>query len=400
MAIMSYLEDNARTGRILLPDLVRAFALFGIVLVNVAYFAYPGEVTYHAGGLATGLDKAAYFAVNSLFLFKSYTLFSFMFGVGLAYQMSAAARHGANFGSTYFRRMFGLILLGVLHVTLAFLGDILIIYGLLGMVLFLFRKAGQKALIITGLVLVVVQIGIAALLALVLYLGETFSPQEMAAAMAEIQVSMTKAGSIYPQGGFAEIAARRWSEWLGYIGFAMPIQAPGVFGFFLLGLAGVKAGILSDPAAPIWRTARRIYLPIGLLLSMVGAAIYISGPNPISSTGLLGYTVILLAAPFSSLGYIGLIAKWSQGPMTALKSFVARGGTASLTAYLMQSLILSLVFCGYGLGYYQKIDAFGCVMIAAATGLFTISFASLWRTRFKRGPLEVLLRKWTYFGKR
>ena len=72
---MSYAAESQAAGRHVLPDLVRAFAVIGIVLVNVAYFAYPGEVTYHDGGLNTPLDQAAYFGVNALFLFKAYTLF-------------------------------------------------------------------------------------------------------------------------------------------------------------------------------------------------------------------------------------------------------------------------------------------------------------------------------------
>ena len=64
---MSYTHENQRSGRIMLPDLVRAFALFGIVVVNVAYFAYPGDLTYHAGGLVSKLDEWSYFLVNTLF---------------------------------------------------------------------------------------------------------------------------------------------------------------------------------------------------------------------------------------------------------------------------------------------------------------------------------------------
>jgi hypothetical protein len=79
---MSYTNESQAAGRHILPDLTRAFAVIGIVLVNVAYFAWPGEVTYHDGGLNKSLDHAAYFGVNALFLFKAYTLFSLMFGVG------------------------------------------------------------------------------------------------------------------------------------------------------------------------------------------------------------------------------------------------------------------------------------------------------------------------------
>ena len=138
---------SATTDRILLPDLVRAFALFGIALVNVAYFAYPADITYHAGGLVTSTDQIAHFTVNTLFLLKSYTLFSFMFGVGLAYQMLSAQRRGASFASEYFRRMVGLVLLGILHVSFGFLGDILIFYGVLGCFLYFFRETKPKTLV-------------------------------------------------------------------------------------------------------------------------------------------------------------------------------------------------------------------------------------------------------------
>ena len=400
LPFMSYLEDNSRTGRVLLPDLVRAFALLGIVLVNVAFFAFPGELTYHAGGLNSALDNAAYFGVNALFLFKSYTLFSFMFGVGLAYQMLSAEQRGVQFTASYFRRLTGLIILGILHVTLAFQGDILIFYGILGIGLYFFRNASQKTLVTTGIVLVIVQVLIALLFSVSLYLGDVYSPDEMKTLGDDIQRNTVAAISVHSNGDFTEIASRRWGDWLGMLQFVLPLQGPGVFAFFLFGLAAVGSGVLTDATAPLWSKSRRVYLPIGLLISVVGATIYVISDNPISSGGLFSYALIVLAAPFSSLGYIGLIAKWSAQPTSAFKVFVARGGTASLTAYLLQSLILSLIFCGYGLGLYSKLGAFACISIAFVVGSLTISFASIWRTRFKLGPMEILLRRWTYLGQR
>ena len=95
---------------------------------------------------------------------------------------------------------------------------------------------------------------------------------------------------------------------------------------------------------------------------------------------------------------MGWLAKWAAGPDSAVKTFLARGGTATLTAYLMQSIILSLIFCGYGFGLYGKIGAAGCIAIAAITGIFTICFASLWRAKYARGPFEYALRRFTYLG--
>lgn len=391
-----YQQENEQSGREVLPDLVRAFALFGIAVVNVAYFAYPADITYHAGGLNSGIDHAAYFGVDSLFLFKSYTLFSFMFGVGLAYQMRSAQKWGRSFSSMYFRRMLGLMMLGILHVTLAFMGDILIVYAVLGSLLFLFRKARNKTLIITGLTLVFLQVLVALFFSAGLYYSENHTPDQMVKMSSEMTRARMVATDVYGGNDFFAVASQRWRDWAGMVMFALPLQAPGVFGFFLFGLAAVRSGVLTDTNARIWKTSRRILLPIGLVLSIIGTVIFQSSGNPMSSAALFGYAIILFAAPFSSLGYIGLIAKWAAAPMSKFKVFVARGGTASLTAYMLQSVVMSLVFCGYGLGLFGEIGAFACVSIAIIVGILSVVLASLWRAKFSLGPLETLLRAWTY----
>ncbi len=120
--------------------------------------------------------------------------------------------------------------------------------------------------------------------------------------------------------------------------------------------------------------------------------------SPVSAQALFAYTILAIAAPLSSLGYIGLIAKWSEAPISRLKVFLARGGSASLTAYLLQSFILSVLFAGYGLGYFAELSALLCIVLALCVGIFTIAFASLWRMRFKQGPMETLLRRFASAG--
>ena len=396
---MTYLEQNAATGRHVFPDLVRAFALLGIVLVNVAYFAYPGEITYGYGGIRNGADVAASFAVDALFLFKSYTLFSVMFGAGLAYQMMSAERRGVTFGPRYFRRLFGLLLLGVLHVTFAFVGDILILYAVLGAVLYLFRNRSERALKRWAFGLLTLQIVLSVLGAVGFAMGEHFDPDAMAASDEAMRATMAVGADIYANGSFAQIVAQRWNDWVGYVGFAVIGQAPGALSFFLFGLLGVRSGALQDPDAPLWSKARRLYLPMGLLLSAIGAWLIVSAESSLTGQGLAGMALVVAAAPLSSIGYLGVTALWATGPMTGLKTFFARAGTSSLTAYLLQSLILSFIFHGYGLGLYARIGAAGCVAIALVTGFATLAFSSLWRTRFARGPFESVLRRWTYLGK-
>lgn len=397
---MNYLEQNTAMGRHVFPDLVRAFALFGIVMVNVAFFAWPGPDTYTYSGPLTGVDAGAVFMVDSLFLMKSYTLFSAMFGAGLAYQMMSAERRGVAFGPRYFRRLLGLLLIGVAHVAFAFVGDILIVYAVIGALLFLFRNRTVKTLRRWGFAFLIVQAVVLALMAAMIGALDAFDPAEAAKVNAEMQADMQASFDIYATGSFAEVSLARLKEYPEYAAFIIPLQGFGVVAFFLFGLAGVKSGLFDDPSAPLWQRARRVYLPIGLVISFVGAWLISASANMMSGQYLLGLTVIFVASPLSTLGYLGLIAKWSQGSMTALKAFMARAGTSTLTGYLLQSLILSFVFCGYGLGLFGQLGAAACIAIAAATGLFTLAFCSLWRTRFQRGPVESLLRSWTYLGNR
>jgi len=398
---MTYTSERLAAGREVFPDLVRSFAILGIVVVNVAFFAYPALTGYAGDALSSGVDKASYFAVNALALMKSFSLFSFMFGVGLAYQMMSAERRGVAFGPRYARRIIGLFVLGLAHVYFAFVGDILIIYAIFGAVLYAFRDFEPKLLIRIGTILILIQTALGVLGGLLIAVGASVLP---AAEMAEIQALFDEdiAASFegYQAEEFTTVAAHRLGEYAGYAKFILPFQGLAVFGYFLWGLAAAKTQAISDPSRPGWRKARRQALPVGLILSAIGAWFLIHADGLFSVGYGWGTLFVTLGAPLSTLGYLGLLAKWAEGPDSGLRTFFARGGTATLTAYLLQSLILSWVFSGYGLGLYGKLSASVCIGIAFATGLFTLLLSSLIRTRFQRGPFEWLLRKWTYLGAR
>ena len=397
---MDYQTENKASGRQILPDLTRAFALVGIALVNVGFMAWPAMIGYHAGGLETGIDEAAHFLVSALFLYKSYTLFAFMFGVGFAYQIRSAERRGTGFGGEYWRRIAGLVILGLLHVALLFQGDILVIYAVLGSVLFLFRKASEKTLIRWAIGIYLVQILVLAAMAGLVWLGFALAPDEMARQSLETREDAEWAFSVFGAGTFAETVVLRLAEWSEIVVFGLIMQGFGALSFFLFGLAAVRGGVIADPSAPIWRRARRAFLPIGLAGSAVGAWIMMGADDFISPEVMFGLFLITLFSPFASAGYIGLIARWAERPASPVKTFLARGGTATLTAYLMQGLLFSLIFNGYGLGLFATLGAAACTAIAFGVALFSIIFSSLWRTRFKRGPMEALLRSWTYLGAR
>ena len=398
---MSYLQETRDAGREVFPDLARACALIGIALVNVAVFSHPMMGGYSAEGALEGADKWSYFIVNAFFLMKSYTLFSFMFGVGFAYQMKSAERRGVGFAGRYWRRSIGLLVLGLLHVALLFQGDILVIYAILGCLLFLFRNMGESGLIRWAIALYAVQILVVVLASGSFIAGMAFAPEAMQEQIAMNDELIVSANEAYGSGTFADSIAQRFTEWGQVITFGMMMQGIGAMAFFVFGLAAVRMGSIADPARPFWKRCRHVFLPIGVTGSAVGAWFMVNAGGGMMSTGaMIGMMFIVAFSPFSTAGYLGLIAKWAEKPQGAFKIFLARGGTASLTAYLLQSVIFSLVFNNYGLGCFGEMGAAVTILLALAVGFGSIAFTSLWRLAFPRGPMEFLLRRWTYLGAR
>ncbi len=383
--------------RALMPDLLRAFALFGIAVVNVVGFAQPFTSGFHNGGLNTGLDQAAYAGVAGLFLMKSYPLFSMMFGAGLSYQLAAAARAGKDFGPRYFRRMAALIVLGALHFVFFWIGDILLTYGLLGCLLFVLRDASVKVLVRTGIILIALNTLLLLGFGAVLWAGETYAPEAMADAGYDQMEA--EALAAFGEGDFMQAAAYR----LDLLPFVLPSviiqQGIAVFGFFCFGLAAVKSGVIDQPSAPIWKLSRRVFLPLGLAGSAVGAWILLNAASSVDSTFILGSGVIMAFSGFAALGYTGLIAAVSGGTAGPVRLFLARAGSASLTAYLFQSLVFSLIFSAYGLDAFGQMAAAEAILVAAGVGAASLVFTGLWRSFAPRGPMEVLLRRITYWGR-
>src|SRR6056297_2161853 len=345
--------------RALMPDYLRLFALFGIVVVNVQYIAFSALGSFADPAGDTTLDAITLWLVNGLALLKTYGLFSFMFGVGLGFLMRSAARRGLPFGRVYRNRMIGLAVLGIAHGCLFFPGDILTIYAITGSILYLFRDWPVRRLVRVGAVLLILQVMTAPLLLLAV-------PETPPDIMALERFVLT-------EGTFLDAAAFR------SIGFAfilpsfLVIQGLSALGWFCLGLAAVKSGMIDVAGHPLWQRARRWCLAPGVAVSLAGAAIWQWG-DPVP-----GVLLTIAAAPVATLGYLGLIA-----------------GGSSLSVYLGQSIVLSTVFSGYGLDLWGEVDRLTAVAIALAVTAGLIAALAAWRTRFALGPFEWILRRITY----
>src|ERR1700732_3079879 len=134
--------------RILFIDVLRGVALFGILAANMRAFVAPLDCDDHIGVLyPSRADVLAQAFIDVFIQGKFISIFSFLFGMGFAIQMSRAEARGVRFMGFYPRRLLALALFGLIHGLLIWAGDILLTYALSGAILLLFRKRQQKTLL-------------------------------------------------------------------------------------------------------------------------------------------------------------------------------------------------------------------------------------------------------------
>jgi len=292
------------------------------------------------------------------------------------------------------RRLAGLLLLGVAHVTLLWAGDILAIYAPLGSLLLLFeRRADRTLLRWAGALLLVAVVAIG-------FLVTVLVGAALTQADAELRWEGSEALAIAREGSFPELVRQRWSEYSGVLS-GLIFQGPVALAMFLVGMWAARRGVLHDPAAE--RPLLRRVLVIGLLGGLVGsfacATLQAAADSATSATYLASLGLLVIAGPAQALAYVAGIAllllrgeEWRRrlAPL-------ARVGRLALSNYILQSLIASSIFYGYGLGLYG--GAGSALLIALSVAIFALQVAlsGWWLRHLRFGPLEWLLRSLTYW---
>lgn len=357
-------------------DTLRGLALFGICVVNVLFMAQPLEQTLIR---QSGIDGFAQFAVEWLFQGKFFILFSFLFGWGFALQM-ASNREGISPRIRFLRRLASLALIGVLHATLVFFGDILVLYAILGLPLLLVSRATPRRLMIIALLL----LPVAALALFVL-------TQAFADLSASTQLGSGANGYL---GTFLEGVYQRLRDWPSAFIFNLLFNGPLAFAAFCSGLAAAKSGFLERESATYESLRKRVWML--LAVGLPGNAMFALAAGGELGDGLLG------AIAFASLAFFGpclaavyLIAAIEAARRNLFQGATVAAGRMSLTAYVLEGILAGVIFNGYGIGLYGSVGALGCFAIAVLIYACTHLFADLWFRAFGLGPLERVLRRLT-----
>ena len=385
--------------RIQVVDILRGFAIFGILLVNMELFNSPiYQVMMGLQVWDRVADRLADLAIRFLAEGKFYTIFSFLFGFGLAMQMTRAESRGARFVPLYARRLSVLLLIGAMHAVLLWIGDILMTYAVLGFLLILFRHRSRRALILWATASLLISILFSAALA---GLGEFAEGSGRGGAGFSVgyHALAEQAARAYGQGTFAEILKQRIKD-LKFIYSFEIFFVPHFFAMFLLGLYAGRRGVFQNISSHL-PFIRRV-MAWGLGIGIVGNLVFVIegeylGLSESFLGALVSSTAYTVGAPALSAFYMSAITLLVQKEAWRKRlSPLAAVGRMALSNYLFQSLICTTIFYSYGLGLYGKVGPAAGAALTIAIFAVQIPLSVWWLRRFRFGPMEWLWRSLTY----
>jgi len=390
------------TDRLVHLDVLRGFALLGILLVNFEWFTRPLQAIVLGAepGLA-GIDATADFLVRVLAEGKFYPLFSMLFGAGFALMAERALARQSPFWGIYLRRLLLLGLFGAGHMILIWAGDILLVYSLTGFIMIaLFRKTPARrlwkwALPFIFLPVIVMWLGTAAIEASRLepqahdQLMMDFAQDEQAH-----RERIERAAAIHADGRWLENVGQRLAD-MRFTLTHFIFWTPPVLGFFLIGRWLIISGRLTRPQEHrMWfRRWRSRGLLLGLPLSIAGVLLLHEANMMVpTATAAMGLTLTAIAGLLLSLAYLSAVTLGAKR-----LAFLAPAGQMALSNYLAQSLFWTWMIYGHGFGLWGQLPRSLQVVLAFAFFSFQVLASIWWLGRFRFGPAEWLWRSLAYW---
>ena len=409
--------------RLLSLDALRGVAVMGILVMNVYAFAMPLAAYYNPlimGG-TDALNMGTWFFTHLFFDQKFMSIFSMLYGAGVVMMMNRAAERGASFTPVFYRRSAWLMVIGLLHGYFIWFGDILFHYALMGMVVFLFRKASPRKLITVACLLLPVT--------LLINYGSSFYLEELQADVAAIEEAQSQGATLDEdeqekleewhdvrpifaptgediaaevtayKGSYVDVLAHRAP----FVAF-MQVSGTLVFvvwrvgGLMLLGMALMKLGVLSgERNTRFYKRMTLFGYGVGLPLAVL-SAVTLEGQqfDPLYVArygGIPNYFGSILVA-FGHIGAVMLVVK-SGAFEAAVERFAAVGRTA-LSNYLAHSVVMTSLFYGYGMGLYGEVPRFAQQGFVVALIGLQLLLSPWWLKHFRFGPAEWLWRSLTY----
>jgi uncharacterized protein len=398
---MQHAHGSTPAGeRIDVVDVLRAVALFGIIITHCAQGFLAARPPKPGFMTLTALDGEV---VNLVMLFavgKFFTIFSFLFGMSFALQMNSAARKGSSFTGRFTWRLLVLGLIALVH-NAFYAGDILIIYVFLGLLLIPLRTVNTKVLLVTGLVLLLNVPGlIQGARGLNAPPPVPEDPQVAAQLQAQALQDRQRQFDIKKSGSPGEIIRLNLTDGLeGKLTFQLRSGRLWMtFGLFLLGLCAGRLEIFRDNEANR-AMFRKLLWGAGAVAAVTTLIAFVQprGPQIASVGDLFGSFSWNVQQASLSMFYVAVITLlyWRK-PARGLLPSLAPVGRMGLTVYLTQTVFGVLVFYGFGLGMLGELGVAPAVAYGILFFVVQILLARWWMSSFSMGPVEWLWRSLTY----
>ena len=371
--IVGQLAINARLINV---DILRGFLLLGVLLANLQSFTYPGVYLPPLGfSPHSAFDRSTEALIRIFVEGSFYPLFAALFGLGFVLQVQRLGFMPAHFR----KRLLVLLAFGVLHAVLVWEGDILVSYALLGFALIPLRNKSSRTLLLTICGCLIYSLGVfyAAFNA-----GET------------LQSYLELVTTTYAQGSYLAATQLRLIDLSAVLVEAF-VYFPHILACFLLGLLIGRRGAektLSD--SRLLRHTLVLSLSVGLPIVTAHGVVMLTQPAIPAWLDALNTALGSAALGFAYAATLLLLLQksiWRQRlePL----SFVGR---TSLSNYLLQSLIFTLLYYGYGGGLYARVPLSVSVLLALALYTLQILASRWWLSQHAQGPMEALWRRLTY----
>ena len=389
-------------NRIEIIDALRGFALAGIVLVHMVeqYLAAPWPEGQMEALVQGPLDQAVDAIILLIFRGKFFALFSILFGLSFFIQMDRASRKGTDFKFRFIWRLIILLGIGYLH-HLFYRGDILTIYAILGLFLVPFHHVHQRWIAIGA---AVIFLGLPRYLIFGFYgagnllPGFEFVPEspELLAyfmtlkegTMWQVFVSNATEGHLMKANFQLGVFSR------GYL----------TFGFFLVGLLLGRMRFFEHIDRYRSLLKKVLIGSVAGMIVLIGVAVFsFSGQGEAGNPGLeswmamAGLTIFDLFNLLTTAVIVAAFTLLYRRPgFERWMNHLAPYGRTALTNYVLQSLIGTAIYYGWGFGLLGEIRNVYAFLLAIAIILFQVLTSKWWLNNFKYGPLEWIWRVLTY----
>lgn len=399
------INPSSEKERIESIDMLRGFALFGVLLVNTQMFNDTLHTFSGNPFSYEGTDQLVAVLIQIFATGKFYTLFSFLFGLGFYLFTQRLAEKGVEPLPLFCRRLFYLMIFGLLHMIFFWYGDILTGYAIGGFVLMLFYHQPARRIRAWSVVILTASM----LLLAWLVSAPAMNPGLMTPQAYEVyQQSLQRYVTQYREGSYLATVLFRLQREIPLVFMNFVVWVPKLVGIFLAGFYAGKIQLFEKSGQHISRL-KRIRFASGIFgLLLTSLYLWIGSTRGVAMSTIMSQRQVYFVAEMSkelatvvvALFYLSfLMLLWQNTVWQIRLSVLVPMGRMAFTHYLTQSLLLTTIFYGHGLGLMHQVSLAQGVAITLVIYVIQVVISHYWLQRFPQGPMEALWRRGTYRGR-